>query len=72
MPIFEYVCNDCGTKFEKLVLRPATDVVACPACGKDRVTQQISTFLSPVPGKAKPAVRQHSEYPYGALGKHDD
>lgn len=71
MPIFEYVCNDCGTKFEKLVRRPAEESVECPGCGKDRVTQQISSFLSPVPGKVKPPVRQHSEYPYGRLGHHD-
>ncbi|MBV9397421.1 MAG: zinc ribbon domain-containing protein [Bryobacterales bacterium] len=72
MPIFEYVCADCGTKFEKLVLRPAADVVICPACGKDRLTQQISTFQAPIEGKHKPAPRQHSEYPDGLITPHDD
>ena len=72
MPIFEYLCEDCGKKFEKLVLKPATDVVVCPSCGKDRLTQQISTFLSPVEGKHKPAPRPHSEYPDGLITPHDD
>jgi putative FmdB family regulatory protein len=73
MPIYDYLCEDCGARFEKLVLRPETDVVTCPSCGKDRVTQQISLFLSPVPGKHKPAPQPHPEYPYGRLGKpHDD
>jgi putative FmdB family regulatory protein len=72
MPIFEYVCDDCGKKFEKLVLRPATDIVVCPVCGKDRLSQQISRFLSPVEGKNKPAPRQHSEYPDGLITPHDD
>jgi len=72
MPIYEYLCEDCGAKFEKLVLKPATDVVTCPKCGKERLTQQISQFLSPVPGKHKPGPQPHPEYPYGLLGKHDD
>jgi putative FmdB family regulatory protein len=66
------MCDDCGAKFEKLVLKPATDVVACPKCGKDRLTQQVSAFLSPVAGKFKPSPQPHPEYPYGMLGKHDD
>ena len=72
MPIFEYLCEDCGKKFEKLVLKPATDAVVCPSCGKDRLTQQISTFLSPAEGKHQPAPRQHSEYPDGLITPHDD
>jgi putative FmdB family regulatory protein len=72
MPIFEYLCDDCGARFEKLVLRPASDQVLCPSCGKDHLTQQISAFLSPVPGKFKDKPQPHPEYPYGYLGKHDD
>lgn len=72
MPIFDYLCDDCGAKFEKLVRHPGTDVVLCPACGKDRVTQQISMFLAPVPGKFKPRPQPHPEYPYGYTAKHDD
>jgi putative FmdB family regulatory protein len=45
MPIFEYRCDDCGTSFEKLVRRPADSAaLACPSCGKDHLTQQLSTF----------------------------
>jgi putative FmdB family regulatory protein len=45
MPIFEYACDDCGTKFEKL-LRRATEAndVRCPSCGHDHLTTQYSTF----------------------------
>ena len=72
MPIFEYLCDGCGARFEKLVLRQDTSDIVCPSCGKDRVTQQISTFLAPVPGKLKAAPRQHSEYPDGLITPHDD
>jgi putative FmdB family regulatory protein len=45
MPIYEYVCEDCGTKFEKLVLRASGQgELACPSCGKSRLAQQLSTF----------------------------
>lgn len=45
MPIFEYACDDCGTKFEKLIRRAAeTESVNCPACGQDHLTTQYSTF----------------------------
>ena len=47
MPIFEYACDDCGTKFEKLVRRTAeADAVRCPSCGQDHLTTQYSTFAA--------------------------
>jgi putative FmdB family regulatory protein len=73
MPIFEYLCRTCGARFEKLVLKPATDKVACPECGKRKLEQQISSFISPVDGKHKPKPTPHPEYPDGYLStKHDD
>lgn len=45
MPIYEYACDDCGTKFEKLVRRSTeAQPVNCPACGRDHLTTQYSTF----------------------------
>ena len=46
MPIFEYLCDDCGTKFEKLVRNRATTDVLCPSCGESHVTTQLSTFAA--------------------------
>lgn len=43
MPMYEYLCEDCGTGFEKLV-RGSDASVECPSCGEDHVTQQLSTF----------------------------
>jgi putative FmdB family regulatory protein len=43
MPIFEYVCEDCGSKFEKLV-RNGVNGVHCPSCGQEHLKQQFSTF----------------------------
>ncbi len=45
MPIYEYRCDDCGTKFEKLVRRASDSAgLACPSCGKDHLTLQLSVF----------------------------
>lgn len=53
MPIFEYACDDCGTKFEKLVRRSAeTHEVECPSCGHNHLTTQYSTFAARA-GKTK-------------------
>ena len=47
MPIFEYSCDDCGTRFEQLVRRTAdANAVRCPACGLDHLTAQYSTFAA--------------------------
>jgi putative FmdB family regulatory protein len=55
MPIFEYLCDDCGTKFEKLVRRtagPAADQVLCPKCGESHLTPQLSTFSAHANGRS--------------------
>jgi putative FmdB family regulatory protein len=44
MPIYEYKCEDCGTKFEKLVRNSNLPELACPSCGKNHLQQEYSTF----------------------------
>ena len=47
MPIYEYRCEDCGTKFEKLVRRaPDESELACPSCGRKRLTTELSVFAA--------------------------
>ena len=53
MPIYEYKCADCGTKFEKLV-RNSSPEVTCPSCGKNHLQQEFSTF-APRAGSGKSA-----------------
>ncbi len=53
MPIFEYKCDDCGHQFEKLVRRPENSV-SCPSCGRDHLTQQLSTFAAHSNGAPEP------------------
>jgi putative FmdB family regulatory protein len=46
MPIFEYICQDCGRKYEKIVLS-ASQPVACPHCSSTRKAMQLSVFSAP-------------------------
>ena len=47
MPIYEYLCEECGTKFEKLVRRAAdAPEIECPSCGQKRLKQEYSTFAA--------------------------
>ena len=43
MPIYEYVCDDCGQRYEQIVLSQ-TQQVACPKCSSGRHTLQLSVF----------------------------
>lgn len=44
MPIHEYVCQDCGTQFEKLVR--SGDQPECPRCHSVALAKQLSVFAT--------------------------
>ena len=46
MPIYEYVCNDCGARYEQLVMSNG-QAIACPKCASPRRTLQLSVFSAP-------------------------
>ena len=51
MPIYEYRCEDCGTKFEKLVRGSAgAAAIECPSCGQKHLKQELSTFAAHATG----------------------
>jgi putative FmdB family regulatory protein len=43
MPIYEYVCDDCQTHFEKIVFNK-TQEIACPSCSGKKNSIQLSVF----------------------------
>ena len=51
MPLFEFMCVECGSIFEELV-RSASNItgVICPDCQSEQVKKKISTFASKVAG----------------------
>jgi putative FmdB family regulatory protein len=47
MPIYEYKCDSCGSKFEKLVRRSDDAAgLQCPSCGDQHLSQEYSTFAA--------------------------
>jgi putative FmdB family regulatory protein len=45
MPIYEYVCQDCGEKYEKFVRSSTAEVkLVCPTCGSERGEKAFSVF----------------------------
>lgn len=43
MPIYEYVCDDCHTRYERIVFS-AGQKIECPKCSSKRHTMQLSVF----------------------------
>lgn len=43
MPIYEYICEDCQTHFEKIVLNTQQEI-SCPKCAGKRNAIQLSVF----------------------------
>lgn len=49
MPLYEYVCQQCGKRFEVLQRMGATaEGLSCPSCGASEVAKALSTFASSV------------------------
>jgi putative FmdB family regulatory protein len=47
MPIYEYRCEDCNTRFDALVKSLAVaDEVACATCSGENVHRLVSTFAT--------------------------
>jgi putative FmdB family regulatory protein len=42
MPIYEYVCNECGHEFEALQKMSDPSLSDCPACKKSALKKKIS------------------------------
>ena len=49
MPIYEYICQECQSPFERIVLNK-TETVQCPKCGSERHTMRFSVVNTAVKG----------------------
>lgn len=53
MPIYEYVCDSCNARFEKIVFNKQQEI-ACPKCSSKKATIQLSVFAT-AGGSAAPS-----------------
>lgn len=45
MPVYEYICKECGHKFELFRhFYDSDEDLACPLCGKKALEKQFSNF----------------------------
>lgn len=65
MPVFEYICRECGHRFEKLVR--GSNAPDCPECHGRRLEKQLSVFAASVKS-AGYAPRQPTPAPCGSCG----
>lgn len=43
MPLYGFICDECSSDFEELVMSSSkADDVSCPSCGSRRVQRQLS------------------------------
>ena len=53
MPLYEFICAECGTPFEELVMSlSAISKVTCPKCDSPNVRKKISRFASKAAGSS--------------------
>ena len=45
MPIYEYLCNECDTRFERIVINKQQEIT-CPKCASEKATLQLSVFAT--------------------------
>ncbi len=46
MPLFEFECKKCGTRFEKLIFASDKDKITCPKCGSEETKKLLSFFAA--------------------------
>jgi putative FmdB family regulatory protein len=68
MPIYEYLCDDCGAHYERIVFNQSTKVT-CPKCESGKSTLQLSVFAAPANGgKASSGSGSGGPAPMGGCG----
>ncbi len=47
MPIYEYVCKDCGKRFEVIrSIKDADSPIPCKSCQSDQTQRAVSVFFA--------------------------
>ena len=48
MPVYDYVCNACHKRFERILTlnEHDKDTVSCPHCGSKNVDQEMTEFFA--------------------------
>ncbi len=53
MPLYEYVCKDCGNHFDALrSMKDADKPIACRACQSEHTSRALSVFYASSEGRS--------------------
>jgi putative FmdB family regulatory protein len=52
MPIYEYVCKECGNEFDAMrAMKDADTAITCNNCNSDQTKRKLSLFIARSNGK---------------------
>jgi len=69
MPLYEYVCDGCGHRFEVLQrMGEGNGRLTCPRCGAARPAKQLSTFAAATAATAAGSAVRSCAAPGGGSG----
>jgi putative FmdB family regulatory protein len=68
MPLYEYYCSDCRSKFELLVSHQHADDIVCMKCHSEKVRRLLSVFVSPHSGDDDGDYEEFSASSMGSCG----
>jgi putative FmdB family regulatory protein len=52
LPLFEFICRDCGSRFELLRSADSIEPAKCPSCGSTKTDKLLSAFAGRVMGSS--------------------
>lgn len=67
MPIYEYVCEECDTRFERIVLNKQQEI-ACPKCASKKASLQLSVFATANGGSNGSSAKSSTSFNGGGGG----
>ncbi len=57
MPLYEFVCDECGQPFELLVgFSQADEAQTCPTCGGEQTHRKMSSFAMGASSSGSPVM----------------
>ncbi|MDZ7268047.1 MAG: zinc ribbon domain-containing protein [candidate division KSB1 bacterium] len=65
MPIYEYRCQNCETRFEQLIRDGEALILRCPHCGAQEVNRLLSVFATGASTGAAGATAAPADLPSG-------
>jgi len=64
VPIYEYICDECDTHFERIVINKQEEI-SCPKCASKKASIQLSVFATANGSSNGSAAKSATSFPSG-------